>query len=202
MIRIFYGDDRVRIQKEVERVLGKDKEVFEGVEINFADLPSIFQGGSLLALQRKILIKDLGENKQVFEEILKYLDSEHEVVIWENKLDKRTSLYKELSKRKIEIKEFKRAEEIDRRKVFEIYRVALVDGKRAVLMVEEIELAQDPYQFLGLIVKQAIDQYEMKRGIKEKRALVELSKVDIAMKTTGIKPWLILKSFLLRLSSL
>ena len=39
------------------------------------------------------------------------------------------------------------------------------------------------------------------RGIKEKRALKELSDLDIKLKTTSFQPWLLIESFLLRLSS-
>ena len=38
--------------------------------------------------------------------ILEYLDTEHEVVIWETALDKRTVVYRELVKRRVEMKEY------------------------------------------------------------------------------------------------
>jgi len=37
------------------------------------------------------------------------------------------------------------------------------------------------------------------KGKKEKRALGELSRLDVLMKTTGNEPWLLIKGFLIRL---
>ena len=88
------------------------------------------------------------------------------------------------------------------RKVFSIYDAALVDGKQAVKLLEEIESEQDPYMFFGLLVSQAIKKFEWRQGMKEKRVLQELSKVDMQMKTTAVEPWLLIKSFLLRVKTI
>ena len=80
--------------------------------------------------------------------------------------------------------------------------MAMRDGKKAVEMVEKIEKTQDPYMFLGLLTSQALKRFEWKQGEKEKRVLKELSKLDIQMKSTTFEPWLLLKSFLLQVSSL
>ena len=144
MIKIFYGSDRVKIGAEVVRVLGKDYEVIEGAEIKLEDLPSIFRGASLFAEKRKILIKDMASNVAVWEKILEYLDTEHEVVIWETVLDKRTVVYRELVKRRVEMKEYDLLPAPEEKLVFEIFDVALVDGPKAVKMVEKIENKNDP----------------------------------------------------------
>lgn len=201
MIRIFYGEDRVKIKDAVKAILGDNYEVIENNKIDCALLPSIFLGTSLLAEKRLILIKDLGENKDAFEKIGDYLDTPHEVILWESKLDKRTSVYKAI-KDKVEIKEFKLAQDVDSKIVFDIYATAKRDGKQAVKMLEQIEDMQDPYMFLGLLASQAIKDYTYRQGTKEKRVLVELSKLDIEMKTSSTQPFLLLKSFLLQLSSL
>ena len=199
MIRIFYGEDRVKARKTAEEILGVGYEVLEGNEINIADMPSIFLGASLLASKRAILIKDLGDNKAAFEKVVDFLVTPHEVVLLESKLDKRTAVYKEL-KNKIEIKEFTLPKNMDFNAVFDIYNVAKRDGKKAVTMLEKIEDTQDPYMFFGLLVSQAVKDFSYKQGAKEKRALIELSKLDILMKTTSTQPFLLLKSFLLQVS--
>lgn len=201
MIRIFYGENRVKINAEIKKVLGDGYEVLDGAELTVADLPSIFLGASLFAEKRAILIRDLGENKEVFEKITEYLDTPHEVVLFETKLDKRTATYKAL-KDKVEIREFAMPVDTNVNLVFDIYRTAKRDGKKAVKMLESIENEQDPYMFLGLLVSQALKDFAMRQGTKEKRVLVELSKLDLQMKTTSMQPFSLLKSFLLQVSSL
>ena len=112
-------------------------------------------------------------------------------------------LYKKLGQAGVEVKEFKRGEEIDMRAVFNIYNIALRDGKWALEEIEKIENKQDPYMFFGLMVAQALKQLEWRpNGAREKRIVKELGEVDMEMKTTAREPWIIVKSFLVRLSSL
>lgn len=200
MIRIFYGDDRKRAQEEIKKLLDAKYEVLEGVSIKPEDMPSIFFGGSLFAEKRAILIKDMGENKEIFEKLKDFLGTENDVIVWESKLDKRTAAVKDLAKTGVEMKEFK-TEVVDDKVALEIFNVALRDGKKAVEMVEKIELTQNPYSFLGLLISQALKRYEWKQGSKEKRVLMELSKLDIQMKSTTFSQWMLLKKFLLQVSS-
>ena len=201
MIRIFYGEDRIKISEQIKKLLGDNYEVLEGAELTPNDLPSIFLGASLFAEKRAIMIRDLGENKEVFEKIGDFLDTSHDVILFETKLDKRTATYKQL-KDKIEIKEFTLPVNANANLVFDIYKTAKRDGKKAVKMLESIENEQDPYMFLGLLVSQALKDFTMRQGTKEKRALIELSKLDIVMKSTSMQPFSLLKSFLLQVSSL
>jgi DNA polymerase III delta subunit len=69
MIHIYYGDDRIKAQQAIVRLLGKDYEVFDGAELTPSDLPSLFQGTSLFNESRKILIKDFSENKSISEKL-------------------------------------------------------------------------------------------------------------------------------------
>lgn len=199
MIKIFYGEDRIKAKAEIVRIFGKDYEVVEGVDLTADMLPSVMNGGSLLAEKRKILITDLGENKPVWEKLPEYVTAKNEIILLESKLDKRTAAYKEI-KDKVEVKEFARGRGENDGLVFEIYKTAKRDGKKAVKMLEKIEMEQDPYMLMGLIVSQAVKDFSYRQGSKEKRALVELSKLDIAMKTTQLSPFLLLKGFLLQVS--
>jgi len=207
-IKIFTGDDRVRAQAEILRVLGKGYEVFEGESLTSADLPGIFLGTTLFSAgARKILVKDLGENREVFaelaEKIGEYVKTDAEVVIWESKLDKRLAATKALVKAGVEVREFKAAEPVNMKAVFDIYNIALKDGAKAVRELEKIESKQDPYMFFGLMVSQALKKLEWgPNGAKEKRVLKELARVDIQMKSTGVDPWILVKAFLLRASAI
>lgn len=202
MIRIFYGDDRATVSAKIKRDFGDDYEVFDGENLKFEDLPSIFHGTSLFAEKREILIKDISGNHDAFEKLPDFLDTTHDVIVWETKLDKRTSTFKELKKAGVEIFEYKLLEPINKNVVFNVFDTALYDGKKAVKMVEAIENEQDPYMFFGLLASQAIKKYEWKQGTKEKRVLKELSRLDMQMKSTAVQPWALIKAFLIRLSSL
>ncbi len=207
-IRIFTGDDRVKISETVTKELGEGYEVFEGEGLTTSDLSGIFLGATLFSVEmRKILIKDLGENKEVFEELVRrieeFLKTDAEVVIWETKLDKRLAATKALMKAGVEVREFKAVAKVDMRAVFNIYDMALRDGVRAVAELAKIENEQDPYMFFGLMVSQAIRKLEWQPdGAREKRILKELAKVDMQMKSTAVEPWMLVKSFLLRAATL
>ena len=171
------------------------------------ELLNVFFGGTLFDSGggRRILIKDLAENKEVFEKfgegIERFLKTEAKVVIWEKKLDKRSAAYKNMLKTGVEIKEFKAEEKVEMKKVFAIFDLALRDGMKAVEELEKIEATQDPYMFFGLMVSQALKKLEWRpKGEKEKRALKELSKTDMLMKTTAVEPWTLIKATLRRLS--
>ncbi len=202
MIKIFFGEDRVTISSAVRTELGEDYEIFEGENLSVDDLSNIFLGTSLFGETRKILIKDLSENKAVFENILGFLKTTHSIVIWETKFDKRSAIYKTLTKEKVEMNEFKLLEPTNSKEVFDIFDVALRDGQRAIKMVEKIQETNDPFMFVGLLASQAIKKFEFRQGRKEKRVLKELSNLDIQMKSTGIEPWTLIKLSLLKLSSL
>lgn len=208
MVRVFVGDDRVRAAKAVESELGGNYEVFEGESLTLADLPSIFQGVSLFGGdsggfgdKRRILLKDLNENGAVWKKIVDYLETEHEVIIWETKIDKRSAGYKRLKEMGVEIREFNLAQKPEMRQVFGIFDAALRgDGEAAVRMVEKIELEQDPYMFLGLMVTQALKKFEAKQGSKERRVVKMLGELDMRMKGEAnvyLEPWTLVKMFLL-----
>ena len=201
MIKIFHGEDRQRAKQDIVKFLGPDYEILEGANITPADLPSIFLGHSLFSDSRSILIHDLSENKDAFSKLKDYLNTPHQIALFETKIDKRSATYKELSKL-VEIKEYKAAQDPNAGLVFDIYRIAKKDGKKAIEMLEKIKPTQDPMMFLGLLISQAVKDYGAKQGTKEKSALRALSKLDVDLKTTSFQPWLLIESFLLQVSSL
>lgn len=202
MLRVFVGEDRLAAEMALKRVIGGNYEVFEGENLAVNDLPSIFQGTSLFETgKRRILLKNLSENPALWEKVADYADTEHEVVVWELKLDKRSLGYKNLKSSGVEIQEFALKAKPEAKMVFGVLDTALRDGKRAVAQVEQIELEQDPFMFFGLMVTQALKKFEQKGGAKEKRLLKGLAKLDMEMKTTGLDPWMLIKAFLLRVKS-
>lgn len=202
MIKVFYGDDRVRAKAEITKFLGtKDYEIIEGADLAPADLPSIFLGNSLFTDTRAILIRDFTANRPVYEKLPEYLNTPHQIAILDAKIDKRSATYKSL-KDQIEFQEFTLPKNPNLNLVFDIYRTAKHDGEKAVKMLEKIQAEEDPIMFCGLLISQALKDFKNKQGTKEKRVLKELSKLDLDLKSTSLQPWLLVQSFLLRLSSL
>lgn len=201
MIRVFYGDDRVRAIDEIQKLLGKDHETIEGAEMTTGDLPSVMMGVTLFADKRKILIRDMTANKAVFEGMTKYLNTPHEVILLESKIDKRSVAYKEL-KDKIEFREFKLPEKTNFNAVFDVYRIAKRDGMKAVIELRKLEPEQDPMMFFGLLVSQALKDYAARSGVYEKKVLKELSRADMLMKTSGGDAWKLIESFLVRMKTI
>jgi hypothetical protein len=199
MIRIFTGDDRVRAGNEIKRILGDNYEVIDCTELAKNDLPQIFKGATLFAAHRKILLRDFTMNSEIYPEILNFLDTPHDIILLETKLDKRTSTYKEL-KDKIEIREFKLPPKTDFNTIYNIYNLAKRDGKRAVDELRKIENDEDPIRFTGLLVSQAIKDFE--KNPQNPQILKELSKLDLNLKSSKIDPWLLVESFLLKIKSL
>ena len=56
MIRIFFGEDRVKIQEEVKKLFGENYEVVDGENIMLQDLPSVFKGTSLFGDNNQICV--------------------------------------------------------------------------------------------------------------------------------------------------
>lgn len=201
MIKLFYGDDRVKANSEITKLLGENHETIEGADLTPSDLPTLFLGTSFFADKRKILIRDLSANKSAFEKLPDYLGTPHDIILLELKLDKRSTTYKTL-KDQIEIREFALPKNPNLTLVFNIYKTAKNDGKKAVEMLEKIKLSEDPIMFFGLLVSQALKDYTANQGTKEKKILKELSALDLNLKSSSIDPWLLIESFLLRLRTI
>lgn len=202
MIRIFYGEDRVMAQKMVKRQLGEEYEVIEAESLQASDMASVFLGTSLFGETRTILVKDLSSNKECWEILPKFVDDcSHNIVIWETKIDKRSATYKALSKNKsIEFKEFKLAEDPNKKVVFDIFDAAFGgDYKRALEMCNKIEQTNDPYMFMGLMTTQAIKKLQLNNS-RAPQALKALAQADIEMKTANVDPWTLVKKALLKIS--
>lgn len=194
MIKIFTGDDRIKANQEIKKLLGENYEVIDCADLTPKDLPQIFKGTTIFDAHRHILLRDFTANSSIYSELINYLDTPHDVILLETKLDKRLNAYKEI-KDKVEIKEFKLPPKTDFREVYNIYNIAKRDGKRAAKELKKVENDEDPIRFTGLLVSQALKEFNPK-------ILKELSKLDIELKSSKIDPWLLVESFLLKISRL
>ena len=212
MIYVFCGDDREKIAKEIKKILGEDYEVFEGEKLGVQDIVNICLGTSLFADKRKILIRDLtparkdegedeGPGVDFYTELIKYVNTSHEIVIWETNKSRKKSFAEFKKAKGVKFFEFKIHRE-DFRRLSGILDLAFRDGKQAVMELRKLEDETEPYSLVGVFAFNLCEKYNYRRGEKEKRALEALSRVDMLMKTTSLSPWTYLESFLLQVSSL
>ena len=201
MIKVFYGNDRQQAQLAIDKILGDDYELIEAESIERGDMDSIFRGTSLFGETRKILLKNLNENKECWESFPNYLDTTHKLIIWLVTLDKRSAVYKKLEKSKeIEFKEFKLAEKVDKFLAFSIAKAAFAGrGVKAVKMCEEAEATEDPYLTMGAIISHALKLLAAGNS-KAARAVKILAEADMDMKSAAVDAWNIVKIALLKIS--
>ncbi len=196
MLQVFYGDDRVRAQRDIKSILGDDYELFEGEDLALEDMDSLFFGATLFADKRKILIKDLGKNADCFERLIDYANTPHEIIIWERKLDGRSAFVKDL-KKKVRCVDYKAAPVRDRNFAFNIFDQAWNGRKkRALEMCEEIKYEEEAYQVMGAMIWKAIDKLNKGGGAKARKTLKLFAKADMEMKYSNLDAWQILEAVL------
>ncbi len=204
MIKIFFGDDRVRAKQEITKFLGEKYEVIDCTDLIEQDLPTIFKGTTLFDDgNRQILLRDLTANKPLadhfIEHIADYTTTPHSIAIHETKLDKRSVFYKTL-KDSLDFREFATPATTNFSNLQEIYRTAKTDGKKSIALLKKIEHQEDPIMFFGFLVSQAIKDFSARPGARERQALKTLAAIDIQMKSSTVDPWLLVESALLTLA--
>lgn len=198
MIHIFYGEDRLKAEATAKEILGENYEVIDAENLKLNDLPTIFLGTSLFEENRKILIKGLAESKELFDELEKYLETSHEIVILEDKINGTWTSFKNLKKSKsVDLREFKPTVQFDRFLAFNIYSTALNNPQKAYEMLKKAEATEDAYMMVGAWATQALK-------MKNKNAIKELAKIDLLLKTTKFSdnPWPVLEAYILKLKKL
>ena len=177
MIYLIDGDDRKKAEQTARDFLGNNIEVIDADALEKNDLVSIFQGTTLFEETRHILIKDLSLKKDLFLELPKFIKTEHQVVILEQKIDKRNAIYKELldaarsNPEKVKIENFKLPEQVDTFLVFRAFDIALTDGKRAIKLIREAEEENSPYATIGAWTKKAVDLFVAKGGTEREKKI-------------------------------
>lgn len=207
MIHLFYGEDRLTSEKMAKKILGENYENVDAENLEVTDLPTIFLGTSLFdSGSRKILIKGLAEKKELFEEVEKYLETPHEIVILENKINGNWTSLKNLKKsKKLDLVENKIPEDKEKRNLaFNVFDLAMRNPEKAVENLRKSESEIDAYATLGAWGYKALENLKKNTSSRKNREIVkELAKIDVLLKTTKYseKPWPVLESFLLRLKN-
>ncbi len=104
MITVLTGENSFELTRALDALVADFAgvaEKFEGSDLELAQLPDLLLGGTLFATERLVIIKNLSENKQLWDILPDWLektDSDVHVVLVEPKPDKRTKTFKELKK--------------------------------------------------------------------------------------------------------
>ena len=104
MITLLTGENSYEIHhqlRQLEVALDGTVEKIDGVELELRQLPDLLMGMSLFAEKRLIIIRDLSQNKSIWEvlpEWLERLSDDVQLVLVETTVDKRTKTYKALQK--------------------------------------------------------------------------------------------------------
>ena len=207
MIHIYYGENREAAEKSAKQLLGNNFEIIDAENLEKSDLPNLFMGVSLFSENgRKILLKGLAEKKELFDELDKYLDTPHEIIILEKKIDGKWTSFKDLKKnKKINIKEYSFTIDPKKRFLsFNIFDEALKNPKNALKILKENKETEDPFIMLGSWSSKAIKNLQnFPKNSKNHRIVKELARIDMLMKTSKYSenPWILLKSFILLLQT-
>lgn len=104
MIYLFVGENGYEIERELARrvaVFDGEVEKRDGESLVVADLQDLLQGQSLFSTKRLIILKQVSENKSVWEILasrIGSISSDTDLIIIEPKPDKRTKAYKDIAK--------------------------------------------------------------------------------------------------------
>ena len=104
MITVLTGDNSFELARALAAIradFAGTPEQYDGEELELSQLPDLLLGGTLFATERLVIIKNLSENKKLWDVLPDWLekaDPDTHVVLVEPKPDKRTKTYKELKK--------------------------------------------------------------------------------------------------------
>lgn len=137
----------------------------DGNDLAVENLPELFQGASLFADERLVILKEVSSNKTVWAELFEWLDKipeEVHLILVESSPDKRTKTYKALQKT-AEVKELKELNEFEAAKWVMIF--SSKQGK---------QMSQNEASYL--VDKIGTDQWQLRHAIEKLLLLKDTSK--------------------------
>ena len=206
---VFSGNDRVKIQEKIRRILGEDYEVFEGGELDATSLMEICTSASLFAAKRRILIKDITPvtaSKEVtssrgfepYEVLAKYADTPHMIVIWETNTSLKKAFKDFCKLPRVKKEKIDAVEKVDRFAIFKLFDEAMRGGEGIVEKYRALN--SDPYMTVGALASWSINKYKFRFGAREKRVVKAVAELDMQTKRSKIAPELLVEAFLARLA--
>ena len=167
MITLLTGENGFEIsrtlRKTAEGFSGRAEKI-DGSELELKQLPDLLMGGTLFAEKRLVIIKNLSENKALWNDFSAWLSrvsSDVQLVLVEPKLDKRTKTYKDLQKA-ADVHEFKVWTERD----------GLTAEKWVMSEAEQLGFTLESKNTRFLVARVGVDQWALFHAL-EKLAVLE-----------------------------
>lgn len=183
MITILTGDSSFEIKRYLEKIRSDfdgEPENISGEDLLVADLPDILMNTSLFSLKRLVIIRGLSENKiiwPVFSDWIDRISDDIQLVLVEQKIDKRTSTFKAV-KQKAEIIEFQAFNDRD------IYKLEkwLDDESKAMNLDLDKKCRQALIEIVGN------DQWQLYSSLEKLLLSNEKPSIDLLQKTIPQNP--------------
>lgn len=103
MISLLYGENDFELKKHLRKITDgfADKNAIEKIEgdaIAADNLPDLLSGISLFSSDRLVVLYDASLNREVWEKLAEYIETDTQLVLVESSPDKRTKTFKQLQK--------------------------------------------------------------------------------------------------------
>lgn len=170
MITLLLGEnsfEMTRGLKHLEAEFNSVAEKFDGEALELKQLPDLLMGATLFASERLVIIKNLSENKTVWEKLPDWLDrvsSDVHLVLVEAKPDRRSRTYKALQKQAT-IRQFPAWTDRD---------IAVAE-KWVASEAERQNLALDKKSIHNLVERVGVDQWQLYYALQKLAALPEVN---------------------------
>lgn len=162
MILVLSGTNTFAIQQVLRRVISEfdgTPERVDGTVLELRNIPDLLMGGTLFAEKRLVIIRDLASNTVIWSKLPDWLarvSDDVQLVLVEDKLDKRTSAFKAL-KKAADVQEYNAYEERDRR---------LVEAWLA-RYAEEKGLTLDKNLVTYIVARAGLDQWQLAHAVEK-----------------------------------
>lgn len=137
-------------------------------------------------------------------------NTKHTIVVWESNVPLKKSYKDFIKNNNVKVSKYE-ISAVDKWATFRIFDLAYTDGEKAVKELkkliskstagENIE-GTDPYLTVGAFSSSALKKFEQNPSTKNRKVLKNLSTLDIQIKTTAMDSWVLVESFLLKISKL
>jgi DNA polymerase III delta subunit len=156
-----------RVLKYLEAEFEGTTEKIDGETLELKQLPDLLMGATLFAQKRLVIIKNLSENKSVWEKLPDWLDRVSEdvhVVLVESKPDRRSRTYKALQK-VVTVRQFPAWTDRD----------TAVAEKWVAGEAERQKLTLDKKSIHSLVERVGVDQWQLYYALQKLAALPEVN---------------------------
>ncbi len=182
MITLLTGENTFEATRALNGLVGAfhgDVERVDGAELETQQLPDIFMGATLFATERMVIVKNLSDNKSVWNDLVDWLprisDDIH-VIFVEAKPDKRTKTYKELHKI-ADVQEFKPWTERDN----------MSAEKWAISEAQVLGFSLDKKSAQTLVARIGVEQWQLHSAL-QKLAVIETVTPEVIADTIEATP--------------